>query len=67
MHDLWLDLGAVLVHHLHERPMRVDRLVGGQMQPAGSLRVLVVDPGGAQRDQADPTLGAGGEVVAGAL
>ena len=67
VHDLGLDLGAVFMHHLHQRPVRVDRVVGGQMQATGSLGVMVVDSGGAQRDQADAALGAGGEVVAGAL
>jgi hypothetical protein len=55
------------VHHLHQRPVRIDRGVGGQMQTTGSLGVLIVDSGGAQRDQADPAFGAGGEIVAGAL
>ena len=67
MHDLGLNLGAVFVHHLHQRPMGVDRIVGAQMQATGSLGVMIVNSGGAQRDQPDPALGAGGEVVAGAL
>src|SRR4029079_12165391 len=36
-------------------------------QSPRSLRVVVVDPGGAHGDQPDTALGAGGEVVAGAL
>src|ERR1700721_2684977 len=67
VHDLGLDLGAVFVSRLDQRPVRLDRFVGGQVQAAGRLGVLVVAPGGAQRDQADPAPGAGGEVVAGAL
>ena len=67
MHDLGLDLGAVFVHDLHQRPVRVDRVVARQMQPPGGLGVTMIDSGGAQRDQADATLGSGGEVIAGAL
>lgn len=37
VHDLRLDLGAVLVHDLDERAVGVDRLVGAPVQPAGRL------------------------------
>ena len=67
VHDLRLDLGAVFVYRLHQRPVRIYRVVGGQVQTTGGLGVTMVDSGGAQRDQADTTLGAGREVVAGAL
>ena len=63
VHDLGLDLRAVFVHDLHQCAMGIDRVVGGQVQTAGSLRVLIVDTGGAQRDQPDTALSAGGEVV----
>ena len=67
VHDLRLDLGAVLVHHLDQRAVGVDGRVGAQVQSARRLGVVMVDPGGAHGDQADAALGAGGEVVAGAL
>ena len=50
----------------YQRTMRVDRVVGGQMKATGCLGVMIVDSGGAQRDQAGAALRAGSEVVAGA-
>ena len=67
VHDLRLDLGAVLVHRVDQCAVGVDGRVGAEVQSARSLGVVVVDPGGAHGDQPDAALGAGGEVVAGAL
>jgi len=33
--------------YFHQRPMRIHRVVSGQMQATGSLGVMVVDSGGA--------------------
>ncbi len=67
MHDLRLDLGAVLVHRVDQRAVGVDGIVGAEVQPAGRLGMVVVDSGGAHGDQADAALGPCGEVVDGPL
>ncbi len=67
VHDLRLDLGAVLVHRVDQLAVRRDGLVGAEVQAAGGLRVVVVDAGRPDGHQADATGGAGREVGDGAL